>query len=59
MKDLGDLKDFDDVRCKTYERRINYRTEALTARLQPLQQGEDGERALALSQRLEVDIPGP
>ena len=28
MKDLRDLKDFDDTRCKTYRRRINYRTEA-------------------------------
>ena len=32
MKDLRDLKDFGDTRCKTCERRINYRTEAFTWR---------------------------
>ena len=26
MKDLRDLKDFDDTRCTTYRQRINYRT---------------------------------
>ena len=33
IKDLQDLKDFDYTRCKTYNRRINYRTEVFTSRL--------------------------
>ena len=33
LKDLRDLRDLkDDTRCKTYKRRINCRTEALTSR---------------------------
>jgi len=30
--DFDDTKDFDDTRFKTYERQINYRTEALERR---------------------------
>ena len=33
MKDLRDLKDIDDTRCKTFKRRIHCRAEALTSRL--------------------------